>query len=247
MFLLGECDLEAEAAVQQRYGRMFAGDPDVLVPKVYPELTKSEVLTTEYVEGLRYYEFAATAPEAVKNKAGAVIWRVATEAIFKHRIYNADPHPGNYIFVGDKVCFIDFGFAKEFSPAFIDAWRDHTIALMDGNLEDSVGATKRMGLQIEDPELWKQLFEAMRGVDAAWVDDEVYEFTRAAVLTQMQSSRKLFRLLRGARLPKEYVAITRVLWGHHALLGDLKSRAHWKRILERVVRKAPEESLAQSL
>ncbi len=149
--LLNECDFQAEARVQEKYRQVFSHDPDVLVPKAYPALTTRQVLTMEYVAGLRYYEFAATAPEALKDKVGAVIWRIAVEAIFKHHLYNADPHPGNYIFVGDKVCFIDFGFTKEFSDAFVDAWRDHTRALMNGNVAEFVEATRRMGLRIRKP------------------------------------------------------------------------------------------------
>src|SRR5689334_14613969 len=68
--LARETDLEHEARCIARMGKNFAGDPDVLFPKVYPELTKTNVLTMSFMDGVKISRKTALAeiglePDAV--------------------------------------------------------------------------------------------------------------------------------------------------------------------------------------
>lgn len=51
-----ECDYSYEAAAQARFKALVAGDPQLAgafhVPGVIPELSSSQVLTTEWVQGV---------------------------------------------------------------------------------------------------------------------------------------------------------------------------------------------------
>src|SRR5690606_21523054 len=61
---LEECDYRKEAAHQQAFKAFFADDPRIVIPAVHEDLSTRRVLTTTFVEGLRFREFLMRAKEA---------------------------------------------------------------------------------------------------------------------------------------------------------------------------------------
>ena len=51
-----EIDYTAEAANARRFAELYATIPDVFIPRIYPDLCSSGVLTMEWVEGVRLVE-----------------------------------------------------------------------------------------------------------------------------------------------------------------------------------------------
>ena len=94
---------------------LYAGDRDVHVPSVVADRSSRRVLTTELVDAMRFAEFVASAPQAAKDHAGEVIFRTCMSSLFRHGVYNGDPHPGNYLFHLDgRVALLDFGCVRRF-------------------------------------------------------------------------------------------------------------------------------------
>lgn len=122
--MLEECDYLNEAKNQHFYRRLVANDPSCHVPMPIDARTSRRVLTTELVHAKSFYDFAGAASQATKNAAALTIFRKSFGNIFQHCFYNADPHPGNYLFDDDgRVTFLDFGCLRYFDVAFIDAWK----------------------------------------------------------------------------------------------------------------------------
>ena len=60
------------------------------------------MLTTEWVDGLTWAEFEATADDRGASSAPAeMLFRFAQGSIHRHGVFNGDPHPGNYRFHPD--------------------------------------------------------------------------------------------------------------------------------------------------
>jgi len=95
---LEECDYRHEAANQQELRRLWAGRDEVLIPRVFEELTTTRILVTELASGDDFETFAGRASQAEKDRAGDIMYRFAYESIFRHGLFNADPNPGNYLF-----------------------------------------------------------------------------------------------------------------------------------------------------
>jgi predicted unusual protein kinase regulating ubiquinone biosynthesis (AarF/ABC1/UbiB family) len=111
-----ELDYAHEAAQASRFRAIWEGDPRVKIPAVVPELSSRRVLTTELVTGLTFEE-ACAAPEAERARWAETLWRFVFGSLLVHRLFNADPHPGNYVFAPDgAVHFLDFGCTRELSP-----------------------------------------------------------------------------------------------------------------------------------
>ena len=106
-----ELDLAVEARNTERFARNFAGDLDVLVPRVYWEWTSSSMNVQERIEGIRGTISAAIDNAGLDRKALAAR---ASDAMLKiilvDGFFQADPHPGNLMCLPDnRVAMIDFG------------------------------------------------------------------------------------------------------------------------------------------
>jgi len=117
-----ELDYRLEAERQMQFAGIFAGDPQIRIPAVVPERSSLRVLTTEFVAGARLDD-AATMSEAERRAYAEALWRFVFKGNLVGGMFNADPHPGNYVFQsGAKIACLDFGCvqpisAKRLEPA----------------------------------------------------------------------------------------------------------------------------------
>jgi predicted unusual protein kinase regulating ubiquinone biosynthesis (AarF/ABC1/UbiB family) len=104
-----ELDYELEAQHQRDFAAFHAGDPQIAIPAVIDDRSARRVLTTELSEGLTL-EQAALRSEAERRAWAETLWRFVFRGNLVLGMFNADPHPGNYLFRPDgSVTFLDFG------------------------------------------------------------------------------------------------------------------------------------------
>jgi predicted unusual protein kinase regulating ubiquinone biosynthesis (AarF/ABC1/UbiB family) len=104
-----ELDYRIEAEHQRHFSKVHAGDPTIRIPRVVEELSSRRVLTSEFVRG-QTLEEAALAEPALRETYAATMWRFVFKGNLVGGRFNADPHPGNYLFHPDGcVTFLDFG------------------------------------------------------------------------------------------------------------------------------------------
>ncbi len=109
--LLKELDFHNEAANMLAFGRQFAMEEELVVPRPFSKYSTSKVLTMTYIEGIH-----ATNPEKLR-KAGMDIRHVGELGVklllaqfFDHGFFHGDPHSGNmFVLPGSKIAYIDFG------------------------------------------------------------------------------------------------------------------------------------------
>ncbi|NUO51964.1 MAG: AarF/ABC1/UbiB kinase family protein [Polyangiaceae bacterium] len=112
-----ELDYVAEAKSQERFRSFHADDGAIVVPAVVKERSARRVITTEMIDGESLDE-AATRPESERRAYAEVLWRFVFRSILVHRSFNADPHPGNYLFLPEgRVAFFDYGCVQPISAA----------------------------------------------------------------------------------------------------------------------------------
>ena len=104
-----ELDYRLEARRQSEFAQIFLGDPQIFVPAVIAERSSTRVLTSEFVTGFSLDE-AAQRSEAERRAYARALWRFVFKGNLVGGMFNADPHPGNYIFQADgRIAFLDFG------------------------------------------------------------------------------------------------------------------------------------------
>src|SRR5437764_8973832 len=117
-----ELDYDHEARCQAEIASLFAGHPFIHVPAVLPEFSARRVLTSEWVEGMKWDEFLDNASLEVRQRAAEVLFRFAQGSIHRNGVFNGDPHPGNYRFHKDgSVTFLDFGLVKRWAPGEVES------------------------------------------------------------------------------------------------------------------------------
>jgi ubiquinone biosynthesis protein len=106
-----ETNFVVESNSLRRFAENFASDPQVIIPKVYPELVTEKVLVMDSLQGI-----PLTHPKALEQ-VGVVpeeIVRIGLHAylkmVFIDGVFHGDLHAGNFFILPEnKVGLIDFG------------------------------------------------------------------------------------------------------------------------------------------
>jgi predicted unusual protein kinase regulating ubiquinone biosynthesis (AarF/ABC1/UbiB family) len=115
--LLEECDYALEATRQERFAALHAGHPVIVVPAVRRDLSGPRVLTSAWEVGEDLEAYRARASQAERDRAGAALFELYIGTLYRHGLFHADPHPGNYRFRPDgRVVVFDYGCVREFEP-----------------------------------------------------------------------------------------------------------------------------------
>jgi ubiquinone biosynthesis protein len=106
-----ELDFNYEGRTMDLVRRNFRADPAIHIPEVLWELSSERLLCMEYIEGVRLSDESRFAEAGLDTRRIAAVGaRYVLAQVFEQGIYNADPHPANFIVRGDGVLVpIDFG------------------------------------------------------------------------------------------------------------------------------------------
>ncbi|HWM40898.1 MAG TPA: AarF/UbiB family protein, partial [Burkholderiales bacterium] len=113
-----EADFATETRNIERFAKNFAGDPYIVIPRIYPEYTSDILLVQEHVEGIPATNPAAVEAAGLDRKVLAARGVDAfLKMILLDGFFHADPHPGNVFYVpGNRIVIIDFGMVGRLSP-----------------------------------------------------------------------------------------------------------------------------------
>ncbi len=132
-----ELDYRTEAANQAEFAELYAGHPYIHVPAVVGELSTARVLTQELVRGMPWSEALAAADDLRASWAEA-IYRFLYGSYSNYQLFNADPHPGNFLFHDDgSVSCLDFGCVKRLEPEQTKSLDDILRACVRGDVEET--------------------------------------------------------------------------------------------------------------
>ena len=141
---LEELDYGLEARRQQQFGALHRGDPRIIVPEVVVTHSSRRVVTSTFVEG-RSFAQLCEADEQQRRQAAETLWRFVYKSINVGGIFNADPHPGNYLFQDDgRVAFLDFGCVQTLTQQHRDDARLLHRAAMTGAVDSFAPIGARM-------------------------------------------------------------------------------------------------------
>ena len=154
-----ELDFTIEAKNLLYFQKMFEGNTEIYIPKLYPEICTKEVLCMEYIEGYKITDleslekFKITGKEVAKRGIGLYF-----EQVFHHGFFHADPHPGN-IFVKDngQIVFIDYGMMGTvtdedqllFAKMLLAIYEEDVLGLKKAILKFSTGIDKDKETELE--------------------------------------------------------------------------------------------------
>lgn len=111
-----ELDYALEAERLVAFARLHEGDPKIRVPRLVRERSGPSVLTTELERGTTLAA-AACADARARTAWAETLWRFVFKGNLVGGMFNADPHPGNYLFQDDgRIVFLDYGCVQVIPP-----------------------------------------------------------------------------------------------------------------------------------
>jgi predicted unusual protein kinase regulating ubiquinone biosynthesis (AarF/ABC1/UbiB family) len=234
--VLEELDYEYEAQNQRDFARAYRGHPFIYVPAVFSRCSRRRVLVTEYVEGMGFEEVKQL-PQEERDRFGEIVFRFCFGSIYHLQHFNADPHPGNYVLMGDdRVAFLDFGMTKKLDPEQIELEQRAVDAASRRDPEALRQALTDLGF-VKNPSKFdaERLMEHVLVVGGWYLEDREYEVSPRNVMKVIESTSdprsEYFDLLRRESLPAEELMGQRMQTGLLAVLGQLRAKRNWYRIM----------------
>lgn len=137
-----ELDFTIEARVIEQFRANFEGDNRVFIPGVFRECSGTRVLTMGWVDGVRIDRFDLYAARRCDRSTMAVIaCEILCRMVFEHRLFHADPHPGNIFITHDNgMAFLDLGMAGHLEESDVGAIADLLLTMFHGDSAECVNA-----------------------------------------------------------------------------------------------------------
>ena len=240
-----ELDYEREAQYQRAFADRYADHPFIVVPDVVGDLCRNRVLVSERIHGRRFDEVASGGDDALRQRVGEIIFRYAFGSIARFRLFNGDPHPGNYLVTDDdRVAFLDYGSVKMFTRERYASMRRVDDAVARGDREGFLDAMRetrflppRAG--IDEDMLWDWFRLYTRPIIAEQPFCFTSEFATEVLRTTSDPRSQYYGVLRRLNLPSDYLLLTRIHLGLNSVLGRLEARNDWRAIHEELTEGAP--------
>lgn len=155
--IMRELDYIHEAHSAQKMRTNSIKNENILIPKIYWDITTKRIITMDNIKGIKVNNSKAL-EERNWNKEGLseLISKLFLEQVFLYGLFHGDPHPGNILIV-DRclVSFIDFGI----------------VGYIDNKMLDFIVTTLR---SIQDKNVDK-IIEKLSDIDALTIDTDEAE------------------------------------------------------------------------
>lgn len=172
---------------------------DLVVPKVYWNLTTDKILVLEWLYGKPILQADLTIPEnnksieTKKEEITTLLFRAFFQQLYLDGFFHADPHPGNIFYLDDgRIAIIDCGMVGKLDPRTQQILTELLLAIFD---LDAQGCTQ---LTIELSEAGKvESLEKLRN-DYEQILRKYYDLS----LSQFNFSEVVYEILQIARKNK---------------------------------------------
>jgi predicted unusual protein kinase regulating ubiquinone biosynthesis (AarF/ABC1/UbiB family) len=237
-----ELDYHVEAKNQQRFLELYRDHPGIVIPKVYEGFSSKRVLTTELLEGKTYQQLKLE-PQAERDRVSLLLYEFVFGSFHRHGLFNADPHPGNYIFLPDgRVGFLDFGCVQQFPLDVPRNFQRLVAKLWAGDVATvRDGLPAALGYPGDASEEEKDFF--FDYVTYLWtpiLHDRPFRYDEAYTREVFKLTYSGVRLGAKVTMTKGYpdteqrglALLNRLQFGVASILGGLKAEQNWHRLLK---------------
>jgi len=231
--LAEELDYLHEAQTMQWFAQHLTL-PGLVIPQPVMDRTTRRVLTMQRLPGLHLNEWLLTEPDqAARDQAGQLLFDAFFHCTFVLHRLQADPHPGNYLFMPDgRLGLLDFGCTRTLDADFCQALSALWSAQLRNPADHSAmqQAYRDLGLigpNLNEQDFCQQLLPAM-AERHAWqklpFTVAVYDFAQHPPYPRpsAEHQRQALRLLQS--LPEELPYVDRAYLGLIQLLKTLGAR-----------------------
>jgi len=234
-----ELDYENEARNNRRFQKMFADDPEVEIPAVYPEFSSRRVLTMGLLEGYPFADILKRGvDQTLKDWVAIKYFRMVWRQVFEFGVLHTDPHPGNYLVTyHPHIGMLDFGSIRIFPPKIRKAYLGMAAAMLDADDDAMAIHLLRLGFigKNDDP---AAMIRMMRIFCEPILEDREFDprdydsMEKAMEIAQIGFENRQFRA------PGHRLFLGRALVGLDSYLKQLGTVANYHRLFAECVESA---------
>jgi ubiquinone biosynthesis protein len=154
-----ELDFRRELHNMEAFRAYFEGDPTLRIPRPYRELSGRQVLTMEYIRGVKATDMEALGTLGVDPREVALEGaRIFLAMILEHGLFHGDPHPGNLmVMAGGEIGLLDFGMVGRVDEELRHDLEDLLMGVVQRDARRMTHVFIRMGAA--PPDLDRSLFQ----------------------------------------------------------------------------------------
>ncbi|SCU99554.1 LANO_0F02256g1_1 [Lachancea nothofagi CBS 11611] len=233
-----ECDYKREARALQKFEQLLKGDPVLVTPKVFQDLTTDNIITMSKMRGKEIMKLPAETSQETKNFISEAIMRLCLREIAEFKFMQTDPNWANFLYnEGNRTLeLLDFGASRDFSEEFINNYRRMLTA---GTLRD-----RSKVAQISEKLGYLTGLESKAMVDAH-VDsvlvltepfmgsvDECFDFSEQTVTDRIRGNINLMLKERLCPPPEETYSLHRKFSGVFLLCARMRAQVPMAKLFE---------------
>lgn len=221
-----ELDYVQEAENVRVFAAFHAGDPKIIVPRVFENYTSKRVLTLAYEPGDHISQ--VTAPlysQDTINELGHRLFNAIGAQIFELNAVHCDPHPGNFAFRPDGAMIIyDYGCIKKIKPEIVESFRKTTQASLTGDFQALEKALIEMGVRNTEnaPHIDRDFYEPWTTILMKAFSEQPYDFRDSKLHEEIVArARKSLKYWDAFQPSADTMLVNRAIGGHYWTMKEL--------------------------
>jgi predicted unusual protein kinase regulating ubiquinone biosynthesis (AarF/ABC1/UbiB family) len=234
-----ETDYESEARNLERYAKLVADMPMVVVPRIHRTLTTRRVLAMDWMDGDPLETLASEAvPQATRNAVARTLQELMFREMFDFRFMQTDPNVANYLYLPatQQIGLLDLGSVAEFPREFAEHYRRVCRAIVAGDAEGVRLAATAIGYIHEDdsPERARGVVDIIRLACEPFAHRGPYDFAASGMVGRARDLGLAVVMKQGLRSPPpETIFLHRKLLGTFLICSRLRARVNVHALIER--------------
>ncbi|XP_046579868.1 atypical kinase COQ8B, mitochondrial-like [Haliotis rubra] len=235
--LAWEVDYNREAECSKRFRNLLKDYSEFQIPEVIEELTASQILTTEFVEGMPLDQ-CIDLDQETRDKLGESVLKLCLLELFVFRFMQTDPNWSNFFYnpVTDKLVLLDFGASREFDKSFVDKYIKVIKAASVGDREKILSGSIDMGFLTgyETKVMMDAHVDAVTVLGEAFAVSEMFDFSTQSTTHRIQNLVPVMLKHRLTPPPEETYSLHRKMSGAFLLCTKLRCKVRCKSLFDQI-------------
>lgn len=169
--LQNELDFTREAGTTERMRALLESNEKVHIPEIFRDYCRRNILCMEFIDGKK---LSSVTDSDLRCDLVSTGTRAFFDMTFKHGIFHADLHPGNFLVLPDaRLAIIDFGLVARLSHDVRNTLTTMFMLLMNEDFE----SFSRLFLELTEP---------VRDIDTQSLETEIRDLIEPALTVSLQ-------------------------------------------------------------
>ncbi|KAL4238301.1 Atypical kinase coq8a [Mactra antiquata] len=233
--LAWEVDYIRESDCSKKFRELLKDEAAFYIPENIDELTTSQVLTTEYVEGLPL-DKCFDLDQDTRNWLGSKLLGLCLRELFEFKLMQTDPNWSNFIYnpATEKIILLDFGATREFSTRFVDDYIRIIKSAADNDRNGVLKYSQDLGFLTgyETKEMEKAHVEAVMILGQAFHCEGRFDFAKQDTTKRIHNLIPVMMKHRLTPPPEDTYSLHRKMAGSFLLCTKLGAKVDCRSLFE---------------